>query len=382
MISCIVVFIYSFFICSLFPISHSIPFDSFDNAVNKCPCNYADSCDIVPRPKDKKLVVGFMTELGYNFYRYYQWYRLTTLVLPLDDHEFLQDLVCFAHQNKVSVLLRVDPTLEVVLNNSLHNQWADDVIKKVQKLYLDGINFDFQGPLDFDHSSFYTNLVNYTCSSLLVANKQYQCTLNMPWSGDCIDGRCYDVYEIAKFVAYIIVLSFSVQDEDVGPGCYARANSPFYRGLGAVVVYAEAGVGLDQIVVAMPWFGYMYQCVSVENDTLCAIKKRDNKPFCSDFVGKKLFYKEFAKLLNDPNSHAVPHWNSSYRSPYIMIEDGKSTQQGWFDNAKSLSLKIIAVKGMDLGGVGVYHMDCLNYTHNVQVNDMWGTLDLINGDPQ
>ena len=348
-----------------------------ENAAGKCPCRYSDSCDIIPLPKDRKFVVGFMTDLGYSFYRYYLLYKLTTIFLPLNDTQFHEDIVCYAHEQKVPIVLRVDPTLAVILNNSLHNKWAEETIKTVQSRYLDGINFDFQGPLDFDHASYYTKLVNYTCSSLYAVNKNYQCSLNLPWSGDCIDGRCYDVYYIAKLVDYFVVLSFDVQEEEIGPPCYARANSPFYEGLGAVVVYVEAGIDISKIVVALPWFGYMYQCLSADKDNLCKIQERSSKPICSDRVGNKMFYKDFASLINDPKSHTTAHWNSSYMSPYVMVNTG-DLKQGWYDNPMSLSFKIKAVKEMSLGGIGVYHMDCLSYVDSLQVAEMWGTLDLIN----
>ena len=365
---------YSLFLLTILLVSLS---RNIEGSVGKCPCRYSDSCDIIPLPKDRKIVVGFMTDLGYSLYRYYELYKLTTIFLPLNDTEFLQDFVCYAHEQKVPAVLRVDPTLKVVLNNSLHNQWAEETIKTVQSRYLDGINFDFQGPLDFNHSSSYTSLVNYTCSSLRAVNKDYQCSLNVPWSGDCIDGRCYDVYYIAKYVDYFVILSFDVQDEEIGPPCYARANSPFYKGLGAVVVYVEAGIEENKIVVALPWYGYMYQCLSVDKNknNLCKIQERSSKPICSDRVGKKMFYKDFYSLINDPKSHTTTHWNSSYMSPYIMVN---AVQQGWYDNPMSLSFKIQAVREMDLGGIGVYHMDCLSYIDPMQVAEMWGTLDLIN----
>ncbi|KAI6652626.1 Di-N-acetylchitobiase-like [Oopsacas minuta] len=365
-------------ILSLLFISYSYTSVEIENNVRKCPCKYSDSCDIIPLQKDKKIIIGFMTDLGYSFFRFYEMYKLTTVFLPLNDTEFLQDFLCYAHEQKVSVLLRVDPTLKVVLNNSLHRQWAQETIKTVQDRYLDGINFDFQSPLDFDHASYYTSLVNYTCTNLRVANKEYQCSLNMPWSGDCIDGRCYNVYSIAEVVDYIVILSFDVQDDEDGPPCYARANSPFYQGLGAVVVYVEAGLALKQVVVALPWYGYMYDCLSVDKSNLCTIKERTSEPYCSDRVGKKMTYNDFVSLINNPKANVTSHWNSTYMSPYLMIYNGDSIQQGWYDNPMSLSFKINAVKQMELGGIGVYNMDCLSYIDDMQVREMWNTLDLIN----
>lgn len=347
--------------------------------IQKCPCRYSDSCDIVPLQKDKKIVVGFMTDLGYSFFQSYEFYRLTTILLPLNDTEFLQDFVCFAHEREVAVLYRVDPTLKVVLNNSLHNQWAQETIKIVQTRYLDGINFDFQGPLDFDHTSYYTNLVKYTCSSLRAVDKKYQCSVNLPWSGDCtdIDGRCYDVYRLT-FVDFFIVLLFDVQENEGKPPCYAKANSPFYRGLGSVVVYVEAGIAMNQLVVALPWYGYMYTCLSVDKYNVCSIAERKEEPFCSDLVGKLTTYKQFVDILADTTLNASSVWNSTYRSPYVMLQHGEVVQQGWYDDPKSLSTKIIAIKEMGIGGIGVYTMDCLSYIDEKQVKEMWDTLDLIN----
>ena len=71
--------------------------------IQKCPCRYSDSCDIVPLQKDKKIVVGFMTDLGYSFFQSYEFYRLTTILLPLNDTEFLQDFVCFAHEREDTI---------------------------------------------------------------------------------------------------------------------------------------------------------------------------------------------------------------------------------------------------------------------------------------
>ena len=54
-----------------------------------------------------------------------------------------------------------------------------------------------------------------------------QVTVDVAWSPDCIDSRCYDSKGLALATDFLFVMAYDEQSQIFGKQCVARANSDF-----------------------------------------------------------------------------------------------------------------------------------------------------------
>ena len=57
----------------------------------------------------------------------------------------------------------------------------------------------------------------------------WQVTVDVAWSPDCIDQRCYDYVALSANVDFLFVMSYDEQSQIYGPICKAGANSGFIQ---------------------------------------------------------------------------------------------------------------------------------------------------------
>ena len=125
--------------------------------------------------------------------------------------------------------------------------------------------------------------------------------------------------------------------------------------------FLELGIPPSDIVIGMPWFGFLYPCDNITADGKCNLRK------CTSTIAKStispLIYEKY--LLN--NNYIVEQsWDYATITPYMTIlssnkNPNTSIQQFWYDNGYSLSQKADLYKHYEIRGVGAFHVDCLNY---------------------
>ncbi|KAL8579254.1 hypothetical protein ACOMHN_010838 [Nucella lapillus] len=253
-------------------------------------------------------------------------------------------------------------------NATLRSQWVKRQLGTVRSNFYDGINIDFEDPIARNDSALragYTALVRETYQVFKHSDPHYQVTVDVAWSPNCIDGRCYDIPGLAQNTDFLFVMAYDEQSQIFAPTCTARANSPYSKTLQGLQAYLHLKVWPSQLVLGTPWYGYNYPCLSLSPAGVCTIPHR---PFrganCSDAAGRQLDYRLLFPLLVN-QSTGGRHWDPLARSPFFNFRDPVTEQmhQVRYDDPTSLGLKYGLAEGLGLRGVGTWNIDCLDFSH-------------------
>ena len=315
--------------------------------------------------------------------------------------------------------------------------WVAEAAALVERFSLDGINFDYEQPLNASDPRVegYVALVADTRAALRAAHAARvgsaggdptdptdhsdpqqsragrlapQISVDVGWSVD-IDGRYYDGAGFAAHADYLYVMGYDVQSQyapDATDGrCHARANAPLGSLRAGLRAWIERGVPAAQLLLGVPWYGFGYSCLDNEDGpgadaaapapspspspSPCAIAA---VPFrgspCSDAAGGEQAYVTLSPHLRA--NEGTLRWDGNSSSPffeYVVATAGGCSGRGdvgsrcrvWFDNPRSLAAKLALVAELQLGGGGPYEFSDLDYSGSSEQgkNDtaaMWQTL--------
>ena len=310
----------------------------------------------------------------------YNWSEITTLAMFTG---FNNSLMCYAHAKNVRVVLHGNYAISDLSNAEKRQEWIQNQLETVQELYADGINIDIEGPTQngTDESALLTLLVQETYSVFKDANENYQVTFDVAWSPNCIDRRCYQYDEIAKYTDFVVIMAYDERSQIFGP-CTASANSALPTTAMGIAQYQKLGIENDKLVLGLPWYGYDYPCLNLTDDNVCTIPK---VPYlgvnCSDAAGTQRPYYIIRELIR--SSTAPVHWNATLESPFFNYkhQEENMEHQVWYDDPESLSLKYIYAGEKELRGLAFWNVDQLDYSDSPrakrQTAEMWEAISVF-----
>ena len=339
-----------------------------------CPCSDPNLCkplDIGPR----KEVVGFVT--AKDNWKMYNYTHLTTLAMFT---ELDPELVCYAHQRNVRVVLSEHFDLTKLSNVEYRDQWISSTIETVKSSFLDGINIDVEDPIPSINSltdQLFMVFLDEIATAFHREIPGSSVSADVAWSPNCIDGRCYDHLTMSNYMDFLVVMSYDERSQIYGP-CVASANSALPQTASGIRDFLQLGIDPWKLVLGQPWYGYNYPCISLDSDDTCNINK---VPFrganCSDAAGRQIAYYDILKLLN--STGAERKWNDTLKAPYFTYMDNNKTyHQVWYDDPESLAYKYSYAHLMGLRGLAFWDIDQLDYidAKSNEINQpMWSTLD-------
>jgi len=136
-------------------------------------------------------------------------------------------------------------------NNSFITSFLDSMVDLVNGttwgVKLDGINFDIEDPFGGELAAAYVQLLNKTASTLKsVMGGSFEVSVDVAWSPNCIDQRCYDLSGTAAVVDLLFVMAYDMRSE-VFPStpCLASANSPFPLVTAGMLNFTQLGLNID-----------------------------------------------------------------------------------------------------------------------------------------
>lgn len=338
-----------------------------------CPCATEQQCEVIKDDKRKEIFI-FSLENSKDKWSRYDWSKVTTVVMV---GYINLELMCFAHKHGARAVLIANFPKANLTNATDRSKWVKKNLQTVQKNYLDGINFDFEYFIEenrTDQRDGYTLLVNETFQTFKQANKNYQVTVDVAWSPVGVDSRFYDYLKLSYVSDFLFIMSYDEQSQIYGE-CVAGANSGFYKTLSGFYKYYEMGADLNKLVLGVPWYGYIYQCVSITKDNKCAIK---HVPFrgvnCSDAAGHEVNYSHIMTSLL-PKSSTGRIWDKETLSPRFNFVNNTITYQIWYDDPESLALKYNISTYHGLRGVGMWNADAVDFAIDPQgAKEMWDAL--------
>ena len=339
-----------------------------------CPCSDPDLCkplDIGPR----KEVVGFVT--AKDNWKNYNYTYLTTLAIF---GELDPEIVCFAHEKKVRVVLAESFELKQIESFDYRDHWISAAIDKVKSSYLDGINIDVEEESKREGSGDTLFMVFLDEISTVFHREIPGCSVSadVAWSPNCIDGRCYDYLSMANYMDFLVVMAYDERSQIHGE-CVASANSALPTTASGIREFIQLGIHPWKLVLGQPWYGYDYPCTKLDTDDTCHIRE---VPFrgvnCSDAAGTQVSYYNILQLM--ASKSAERKWDDTLKSPYFNYMDSNHTShQVWYDDPESLGLKSSYAHLQGLRGMAYWNIDQLDYTGDAKEDDInvpiWSTLD-------
>ncbi|CAH1237826.1 CTBS [Branchiostoma lanceolatum] len=202
-----------------------------------CPCARPEWCLPVKTPPRKEAravsLSVFVFAVKNDTWKHYDWDKVTTVVMF---GFYSAELMCYAHSKGARVVLKGDVKAEDVPNLTkplFRDDWVINNVALMLKQHMDGINIDIEQPIPATDPARdgLTALVNETTWVFHAINNASQVTFDVAWSPDCIDGRCYDIVNIAKSCDFLFVMSYDERSQITGP-CVASANSALETTLG------------------------------------------------------------------------------------------------------------------------------------------------------
>ncbi|TRY63142.1 hypothetical protein TCAL_00347 [Tigriopus californicus] len=316
---------------------------------------------------------AFVGEVPRSTWIQFDWNKLTTVTVVGDWN--YTEITDYAHAHQTRLVKIGNIATDKLNDEEYIRQWVQYQLTTVQSLNMDGINVDFEDELatDSPESHGLVFLMTELNRVFHEARPDYEVSIDVAWSADCIDKRCYDYKALADQADLVFVMAYDIQSQIWGnPRCQAKANSPINQTQMGLDTYTDLGIPRDKLVLGLPWYGYLYPCQVLLTST-CVI---DSVPFrdcpCSDAAGRQWTYKDMMSIAD--NHTATFQWDSWSQTPFFNYYDHGTWYQAWFDHPDSLSLKYNLATQMGLGGVGMWSADFLDYDNPIQVQTWWSAL--------
>ncbi|GFO06697.1 Di-n-acetylchitobiase [Plakobranchus ocellatus] len=328
----------------------------------KCSCSNPKWCEPITG-KDRKEQYAFSVKNDEKYWNLYDWSKLTTVVTA---GYFNMSLVCLAHSHSARVIYMAQVDKKTFMDADLRKQWIEEQLSTVKENFLDGLNFDYEDAISKDDASTrdaYSALVRETRERFLQEFPDSLIAVDVGWRPN-VDERYYDYAALAQNSDFLVVMAYDEQSQIYGE-CLAGPNCPYpptARGVQEYLDGFDGQITPDKLVLAVPWFGISYECLQFSKEK-CYIKKI---PFrgapCSDSPGQPQDYKDIHKLrLQMPDKF---RWNGTSFTPYIMYMNQTTnvTYQIQYDNPQSLKMKYNYATSQNLRGIGIFHIDMLDYS--------------------
>ncbi|GAB6030791.1 hypothetical protein CHUAL_007638 [Chamberlinius hualienensis] len=348
------------------------------NVLATCPCSDQSWCNAIQTGPRKEVFIFTLTPDNTTWLKF-DWNKVTTIV---NVGFYSPDLMCYAHSKGVRVVNLSSLPASQLLNETRRAEWIQEQVQDAQTKFLDGLNIDMEDPIEngSPEVAALTQLSGDTRVAFAEAIPGSQVTFDIAWSPAGIDGRFYDAIGLSEAVDFLFVMSYDEQSQIYDSECTARANSPIPMTTSGIQQYLSLGISPDKLVLGVPWYGYKYECIQITSNNTCYI---EIVPFrgvnCSDAAGSQHPYVNIlASYLNISTTGRI--WDETSQSPYFNFIDTSTgaTNQVWYDDPESLSVKYQYAIDNDLRGVGMWTSDFLDYSDSAtgvkQRSEMWGAL--------
>ncbi|KDO22361.1 hypothetical protein SPRG_11313 [Saprolegnia parasitica CBS 223.65] len=358
---------------SLLAVSAMAAWNALEQAsLAACPCAEASLC--LPVASGRRFEVFAFSPAASDNWRYYDYSVLTTIAWNLD-----KGLLCHAHAHRVKiVVLHNFEHVDQLCNASAREAWVHATYTAIVTNYADGVNVDTEAAITrHDHAACLTLLLQELRVELQAHafTRHAQITFDVAWSPSGIDQRYYDYAGLAAAADYVFVMAYDMRSQ-LYDHCLAGANSPIaqvQRGLDDYVYGAK--VPKAKLLLGLPWYAYQYPCRHY--DPIADLCSLSMVPFrgapCSDAAGSQLDYRDVMAQLHTTKRR----WDNVTATPYFVHRNATGgVVQTWYDDPESLQAKFALAA--DLGGLGMWHVDALDYsgkhTPTASTRAMWQVL--------
>ena len=156
---------------------------------------------LVPQPSsstERWETFAFTGKVPPGVWSKYDWRKLTTLCL-VGFHD--EDLIRFAQSRGVRVVSISNVKKSRLSDEGYRSSWIREVVDNVVARGLNGTNVDFEEDVEEGSAEArgYTALIRDLAERLHATVPGSRLSVDVAWSPDCIDGRCYEYAELGKY---------------------------------------------------------------------------------------------------------------------------------------------------------------------------------------
>ncbi len=269
------------------------------------------------------------------------------------------DIINAAHSNGVKVVMvavnfNKDDIRNIITNNSVTNNFINNVISKINQYNLDGVNIDFEGLYTDDRGSRINNFMKALSDSVHANLPGKEVSFAAPavnW------GNHWNLSGLAASCDYLFIMGYDFYgswSSNTGPTAPLTGDS--YNVTNTVLTqYASVTQNNpEKLILGVPYYGIHFKASS----------SAENAPV-TEFVESPR-YRSTVSLI----SLYGRKWSTKYKTPWLAWNDGV-WHQLWYDDDSSLGLKYDLAITHNLKGVGMW---ALNYDGTR--NELWNELDI------
>jgi chitinase len=252
---------------------------------------------------------------------------------------------------------------DMAASENLRAHFIDNVVEWVEKYGFDGVDIDWEYPVDGAGGVIKSRPEDKTNFTLLMKGleeslntlsdekgKTYTLSFAAAASSDYLGW--IEPKKLAEIVDYVNIMSYDFYGEWSGTtGHHSNLYNSDIKpnalsGDKAVRDFIAAGFSSNQVVLGIPFFGKGWQGVINKNNGLYQRYK-------SVFNYKDMGYEDLEKLIVSEN--LKEYWDDSAKAPYLYNGDIWIS----YDNEKSVKIKTDYIKKNNLGGIMIWE-----YSHD------------------
>ncbi|KAG7341648.1 glycosyl hydrolase family 18 protein [Nitzschia inconspicua] len=311
------------------------------------------------------------------------------------------------HKHQARVVFTTSIPESILVNTSTtqeQRQWAQEIVDRVNAAGADGLNMDYENPVDAKdlHKQ---QVISYITTEIQMQLKKRNPHSSLVWDFGWkpnVDVRFYEYERMADICDFVFLMVYDTQSQVWnGPPCLADANSPVSAVRQSLLWYgagtntSENGsysnsntstspssfnIPYEKLLLGLPWYGYRYHCTEFDSQTQqCIIP---TVPFrgapCSDAAGKQMDYPFTMAALKQGKTKGIID-NITLSMKAFVHNDAGNVTAYFFDSPETIQDKIEAAWEMTdgrLGGVGVWNADVPDYSDSDQGRAFWNAMKI------
>lgn len=255
-------------------------------------------------------------------------------------------------KNILGIKLFKDDDLDILISN---NRAIDNLILEIKKLKeeekFDGVNVDFE---------YQGNPTKVLDDKFLVFLKKLkgvdlgEISLDV-FANTIIKGSAKQKIELLNNVDELVIMAYDFHRPGVdftGPVAPIKSEIGERNILELVDIINSDNLERKKITMAYPLYGYEWKTYTEEFGS--AIKRGWYQMISWRRINELMKDEEFTKV-------ATVNWDQNSMSPWMVFKTGGQIHQIYYENLKSLGIKMDLVKQSNLGGVGFW---ALGYEEN------------------
>lgn len=237
----------------------------------------------------------------------------------------------------------------------------DNTLKLIQE--NDFLTYDVNLDFEYIHSPSKNMVESYNAlvTDLALELHNRGGTLSVATLSDAVwKSRLYDIQTISKVADYIIVMAYDftrLNSIEAGPVAPLFGKERFEYDVYTTITDYISKSSSQKIYMGIPFYGYDWPVVNSQPNSF-VLGISTSQPSVST-------YKRTQETIRDNN--VTVNFDDYSKSPWVSYFDkeSKTWRQVWFENERSLGLKLDLVNQANLGGIAIW---ALGYEGNLSGN--------------